>query len=210
MDDAIKKVKQLAASALARKERLAEEVLALEAEKRHREAERELAISSDDDATALQLTQLVQDLDARLELKRGEVDAADDAYREIVADLRSVQDAAKEHDRLAARAPIDAALPDPFAPSAEDAALENVRRHIDELGARADLEDELGAQRKTDRELEQKVAKLDAQEAEAKAKAQLAELKAKKKAKAADAPAAPAAEPTDDDEPPPPKKKKTM
>jgi phage shock protein A len=203
MDDAIKKVRQLAASALARKEKLEEELSAVEAEKKQREAQRELALSSGDDELALKLTQLVGDLHARLELKRDEIAAADDAYREILVDLRAVQDAAKEQERLVQRAPIDAALePDPFGTSAEDAALENVRQHIETLSARAELEDELNASRKSDRELAKRLADLEKQEAEEKAKAQLAELKAKRKKEAA---------PSGNEEPPPPKKpKKTM
>ncbi len=210
MDDAVKKVRQLAASALARKEQLEGEVAALEADKRRREADRELALSSDDDALALQLTRMVEDLVQRLALKRSEVEAQEDAYREIVGDLRSVQDAAREHERLVQRVPVDsAALPDPFATSAEDVALENVRRHIDELSARAELEDELGASQKADRELSRQLAELERQEAEAKARAQLAELKAKRKT---DAPAVPADPgPETPEEPPPAKKpKKTM
>src|SRR5688572_8051844 len=106
MDDAIKKVRQLAASALVRTERVQEELTSLEAEKNRRESQRELAINAGDDETALQLTQLVMDLSQRIEAKRGEVADADAAYREIVGDLRSVQDAAKEHERLVQRAPI--------------------------------------------------------------------------------------------------------
>jgi phage shock protein A len=203
MDDAIKKVRQLAASALARKEKLEEQLTAREAEKRQKEADREVALSADDDEVALGLTQQINELTSRVELKRGEVDAADSSYRDILGDLRSVQDAAKEHERLAARAPIDKAIAaDPFDMSAEDAALDNVRRHIDTLSAQADLDDELGASRKADRELEQKMAAIEKQEAEAKARAQLAELKAKRKPKETPAAA--------EGEEPPKKPKKTM
>jgi phage shock protein A len=202
MDDAIKKVRQLAASALARKERLNEQLAALEAEQQQRTSERELAISADDDEVALHLTQQLNALSERMDLKRGEVAEAESSYLAIVGDLRAVQDAAKEHERLAQRAPVDAlAARDEFSPSAEDAALENVRRHIENLSAEAELNDDLGAARKSDRELEQKIARLEKEEAEAKAKAQLAELKAKKKA---------ASSPSPGETPPAKKPKKTM
>lgn len=173
MDDAIKKVRQLAASTLVRKEQLQEQLAALEAELQQRQTDRDRAISAEAEELALELSQIVRDLDERVDLKRGEVAEADASYREIIGELRSVQDAAKQHERLVQRAPVDSALAaDPFALTAEDAALENVRRHIDQLSTEADLNDEL-------RPPKREPAKEDA---EAKAKAQLEELKAKKKA----------------------------
>lgn len=190
MDDAIKKVKQLAASALARRDRFEEELRILEKERAVRLENRELALGAQDDDLALEVTTLLQDLDRRVEIKRGELAEAEEHYQEILGELRSIQNSRADLERARLRAPVDAvAAPDPFSTSAEDVALENVRRHIDELTARAELEEEL---RPSDRDLSRRIAELEKSEAEAKAKAQLAELKAKRSAgasKETDAPA---------------------
>jgi phage shock protein A len=210
MDDAIKRVRQLAARALVRKEKLESELAALEAEKRQRETDLDRAISAEDDEIALRVTEMIGLLGERIEHKRSEVSEAEESYRQILADARAVQDAAKEHERLVQRAPIDAILGgDPLAASAEDAALENVRQHIEQLSAEAELNDELGASRRQERELSRKLADLEKQDAEARARAQLAELKAKKKKTAEGAPREAAAEGPPQNEPPK-KPKKTM
>jgi hypothetical protein len=145
MDDAIKKVRQLAASALVRKERLEEELARILADLKRRGGD--------------------PDLDASVASKRNEIADANEAYQQILGDARAVQDAAKEHERLVERAPVDAVRnADPFSMSAEDVALDNVRRHIEQLEAEASLTQDDGPK----------------EDPEAKARAQLAELKAKK------------------------------
>lgn len=178
MDDAIKKVKRLAAGALVRKERFDDELRALEEERSLRDRDRALAVDAADDDLALQLTKVLQDLDRRIEIKRGEQAEAERHYEEILGELGAIRDAQSRLERASLRAPVDAALgSDALSQSAEEAALENVRHHIEELTARAELEEELSS---NDRDLSRELARLEKKEAEAKAKAKLADLKKKK------------------------------
>lgn len=145
MDDVIKKVRQLAASALARKDKLEDELARILVDLKRRGVD--------------------PDLDAAVASKRNEIADANATYQEILGDVRAVQDAAKQHERLVDRAPVDALRnADPFAVSAEDVALDNVRRHIEQLDAEASLTQDDAPK----------------EDPEAKARAQLAELKAKK------------------------------
>jgi hypothetical protein len=236
MDDAIKRVKQLAASALVRKEKLEEELRVLEEEKANRARQQDLASRSGDEGVAMDLQSLMVDLEARLSAKRDEIAEADAAFREIMADLDTTKQAKDDYARAKLRAPIDAAAsPDPFAMSAEDVALDNVRRSIEGLSAEAELGDDLQAEgpqraerakahsrseaeaswqdiagRRSEAELSRKIAELEQKEKADKALAQLAELKAKKRQKAGGQAKADAAPDAPESPEPPKKPKKTM
>ncbi len=77
---------------------------------------------------------------------------------------------------------------DPFEPSAEDRALSNAREGISDLQAQVQLDRELGAEARQDRELEGRLRALRSEDPDAAARAQLAELKAARSARPSDGP----------------------
>jgi hypothetical protein len=171
-------LKKAAASQLARKERLEEELQRLR---------RALALQPDDtlaEAVAEKeslLATVEHDLQESLQELRSFDGLKDDLRRATLQ---------REVGRLTTE--------DPFAPSAEARALENVRGHIETLDAQAEVMAELGAEAKASEDARRKLARMDAESREAAAKAQLAALKAARQK----APA-PGADPAADPEAPP-------
>lgn len=101
---------------------------------------------------------------------------------------------------------------DPFSADPVDRALENVREHIQELDARAEVMAELAGEARSAEELRRKLASMTAQERDAAARAQLEELKAARKALEEAVVQSAASKPAQSDDPPPPptKPKRTM
>lgn len=207
--EARSKVKQIAARMLVRKEALEQELKLLEADKAKVQREAELALSQDREDLAERILGSGIELDGRITAKREELALAEQDYRNALGDLDDLKRVAAESERAGLRAVVDGAVAaDPFATSAEDRALENVRSHIADLEARVSLDRDLSA-RDSER------SKLDREIAELKARQQLAELKAKRAGLAA--PAAPSSSttapdeaPSQDDGPPPGTPKRTL
>ena len=195
------KVKQIAARMMVRKEALEKELAQLEADKAKVQREAELALSQDREDLAERILESGIELDGRISGKREELALAEQDYKSALADLDDLKRVAAESERAGLRAVVDGAVSaDPFAMSAEDRALENVRGHIAELEARVSLDRSLNAE-------SAERSKLDREIAELKARQQLAELKAKRAGLAAPAPSASADDAAAPDGPPGPPKR---
>jgi len=193
------KLRQLAARALARKEALEEELARFEAKKKTLAADLRTIDSAGRDDLRAEASTIGGEIDARIDALATGIAAAEQQRREALDELSETERSGRDLERLELRAAIDAGG-DPHAPSPVERALENVRSHIADLEARAELERDLAGPETRDR------ARIDRELSELEARAQLEALKAKKKPRAPE----PTEEPKDDSETPAGRPKRTM
>jgi hypothetical protein len=176
IQDARIRIKKIAASMLARKEGLEKERARLDKERTRIAQQIEAFSASEDTALKAQLDEGLSDLDQRIAMKDEEIATAEKDQQDAMNELSELARLAKDADRAELRAIVDSAQPAALDDrSAEDIALENVRTHIENLEARADLDAELSKRTaKSERAVNKAIAEADA-------KRELEALKAKRK-----------------------------
>lgn len=179
MSDAKKALKVAAARLTVKKESADAAIAGLQA----RRAELKDGLAQARSAGETQLAEDVADalsgvesqLDSQLELQA----TIESSLQQALQEYQGVDGLKSQLDRAELQATVGRlSTSDPFAPSAEDRALQNARSGIGDLDAQAQLQRELGADARQIRDVEDRLAALRNEDPEAKARAQLAALKA--------------------------------
>jgi hypothetical protein len=173
------RIKKIAASMLVRKESLESEQRRLDDDRAR--VERELEACGDDAARKSAIEQMRGELRERLAAKNDELAVAEKDYRDALAQIEELGRLARTAERAELRAVVDSArAPDLDERSAEDIALANVREHIENLEARADLERELSGD-SSSRTARVRDRAAERARSEADARSELEALKAKRR-----------------------------
>lgn len=187
VDDVVKKARgdleRIAARALARQEASERALARLRARRDQRARDRARAETSGDPDLVADIDRSLEDLDAQLDLanaQHADATATFDAVKKDLSRLETLEAEARvEHVRRTAGAITSGG--DPFAPSAEDIALENARNAILELEARLEVMREMAGESENARDAARKVRQLEEAERDARAQETLDALKQAKK-----------------------------
>ncbi len=188
--DAKRTIKKAAAALLVKKEAAAERVMKLQARRDELAAGLQQAQALADSAQVEQLQASLRDAEEHLDLEQQVLAKVEADLQDTLRDMDALPGLQSQGERAALQAKVSAlSASDPFAISAEDRALENVRGAILGLDAQVKLQAELAG------DAEPALSRAEAQQAKEDAiRAQLAALKANKKQAASEAPAEPASE----------------
>lgn len=209
-------LKKAAASQLARKEAREAEVAQLEAKVAELRDGRARAEAAGDAALVRDVEAALSSLTPRLELAQQDLAQVSHDLQESLQNLRESESLGRTLDRTTLKREVAALTsPDPYAPgSAVDNALANVRDHIEELDARAEVMDELNADARAQADVQRRLDALDRPSKEDAARAELERLKAARRgAPPAERSLDPAPAAPDDDDAPadaPRKPKRTL
>lgn len=188
--DAKRTIKKAAAALLVKKDAAAERVQRLQARRDEFATGLQQAQALADSAQIEQMQASLRDAEEHLDLEQQVLAKIETDLQDTLRDMDALPGLQSQGERAALQAKVSAlSASDPFAVSAEDRALENVRGAISELDAQVKLQAELAG------EAEPTLSRAEAKQAEEDAiRAQLAALKAKKNQQAVETPAGPASE----------------
>jgi len=186
--DAKRTIKKAAAALLVKKEAAAARVMKLQARRDELAAGLQQAQALADSEQAEQLQASLRDAEQHLDLEQQVLAKVEADLQDTLRDLDALPGLQSQGERAALQAKVSAlSSSDPFALSAEDRALDNVRGAISELDAQVKLQAELAG------EAEPTLSRAEAKQAKEDAiRAQLAALKAKKSQAAVESSAEPA------------------
>ena len=192
VEDTVKKargdLKRVAARVLTRRDETKGKLARLTARRDELSRDRELAEAAGDAELQADIDRSLGDLSEQIELFEAQHAEAVSTFDQIKEDLSRLDNLEAEARVDTVRRTADALTSggDPYAPSAEDVALENARNAILELESRLEVERELSGETTQRRDIERKLRELDAAERDAQARKTLEALKEAKKEKDGD------------------------